>query len=30
MKITFADKTSIDNRPDLSDMEKVTGEKMYS
>ena len=25
MKITFTDKTSIDNRPDLSDMEKITG-----
>lgn len=25
MKITFTDKTLIDNRPDLSDMEKVTG-----
>lgn len=25
MKITFTDKTSIDNRPDLSDVEKITG-----
>lgn len=25
MKITFTDKTSIDNRPDLSDIEKITG-----
>lgn len=25
MKITFTDKTLIDNRPDLSDMEKITG-----
>lgn len=28
MKITFTDKTSIDNRPDLSDVEKMTGENI--